>query len=254
MAGRLESKLQSTPAITCMKTLLVAFNFVFWVSGVAILALGIWTKVELYMYMELTDHYYVEAPYVLIGVGAGIIVIGSLGCLCTVKGKPILLYIFSFVLILVFIAELVVGISGFVYRSKLEASFAIGLDNALNTYATDDEIQKAVNGLQDGLKCCGKDGYEDWFSRTWDTQAPPRSVPLSCCMNEESGCKNTELGPNPTDIYTEGCYSKVTSFMQKNFGIIGGVTIGFAFLQLFGALLSCALAKNINKMQYEQVA
>ena len=67
----------------------------FQVSGIAILALGIWTKVELYMYMELTDHYYKEAPYVLIGVGAGIVLIGSLGCLCTVKGKSVLLYMVS---------------------------------------------------------------------------------------------------------------------------------------------------------------
>ena len=59
----------------------------------AVLALGIWMKVELYLYMELTDVYYSEAPYVLIGVGAGIIIIGSLGCCCTVKGTPFLLYV-----------------------------------------------------------------------------------------------------------------------------------------------------------------
>ena len=44
------------------------------------------------MYVELTTVYYDEAPYVLIGVGCGIIVIGMLGCCCTYKGTAIPLY------------------------------------------------------------------------------------------------------------------------------------------------------------------
>ena len=64
-------------------------------SGLAILALGIWMKVELHVYMELTTVYYDAAPYILIAVGCVIIVFGSFGCLCTVKGFPALLYIVS---------------------------------------------------------------------------------------------------------------------------------------------------------------
>lgn len=62
------------------------------ISGIAVLALGIWAKVELYIYMELSTVYYEEAPYILIGVGAVIVLIGSFGCCCTVKGHSVLLY------------------------------------------------------------------------------------------------------------------------------------------------------------------
>jgi len=65
------------------------------VSGLAILALGIWMKVKLHVYMALTTVYYDAAPYILIGVGCGILVIGTFGCLCTLKGLPALLYIVS---------------------------------------------------------------------------------------------------------------------------------------------------------------
>ena len=65
-------------------------------SGLAILALGIWMQIDLHVYMELTTVYYDAAPYILIAVGCVIIVIGSFGCLCTVKGFPALLYIVSF--------------------------------------------------------------------------------------------------------------------------------------------------------------
>jgi len=53
-------------------------------------------KVKLYIYMELTTVYYDSAPYVLIGVGCVILVVGSLGCLCTFKGLAALLYVVSF--------------------------------------------------------------------------------------------------------------------------------------------------------------
>ena len=39
------------------------------VSGLAILALGIWMKVQLHIYMELTTIYFDAAPYILIAVG-----------------------------------------------------------------------------------------------------------------------------------------------------------------------------------------
>lgn len=62
------------------------------VTGIVILAIGIWTKVDLYKYLELSSIYQPEAPYVLIGVGAVIVLVGSLGCCCTVKGHSFLLY------------------------------------------------------------------------------------------------------------------------------------------------------------------
>ena len=37
------------------------------------------------MYMELTTFYYNNAPFILIGVGAAIVIVGLLGCFCTVK-------------------------------------------------------------------------------------------------------------------------------------------------------------------------
>ena len=70
--------------------------FMFQISGIAVLTLGIWTKVELHVYVELSTEYYKEAPYILIGVGAGIVLVGSLGCCCTFKGKAILLYLVSY--------------------------------------------------------------------------------------------------------------------------------------------------------------
>lgn len=52
-------------------------------------------EVELYKYMEMSTEFSGTAPYVLIGIGALIVVMGSLACCCTVKGQSVLLYVVS---------------------------------------------------------------------------------------------------------------------------------------------------------------
>lgn len=256
--GRIGSALSSGPAVALTKTFLTVFNFIFWISGIALLALGIYAKMELYVYMELSTIYYKEAPYILIGVGAFIVLVGSFGCCCTFKGHTVLLYMYSCVLVLVFVAELSSGVAGFVYKNKLEDGFNQGLGIALKNYNTDKEKRKAVDGLQHTLHCCGKDKYEDWFNTPWETeQNMTRVVPKSCCRVEEKTCKHFNLPAKTTnatlDIYSEGCYPTVTKFMQNNLALIGGIALGISFFQLLGAALACCLAKNINKSKYEQV-
>jgi len=262
MAGRLGSAMASGPAVACTKTLLTVFNFIFWISGIAVLALGIWTKVELHVYMELSTVYFRDAPYILIGVGAVIVLVGSFGCCCTFKGHSILLYMYGVFLVIVFAVELACGAAGFIYKAKLEKGFSDGLKDGLNTYGTDNDITKAFDGLQENLHCCGKDGYTDWFTSKWEetvkTANKTHLVPTSCCHGDKTKCVNYNLPEvitaNTTlDINTQGCYHTVTEFMQKNMAMIGGVALGISFFQLIGALLSCCLARNLNKSKYEQV-
>lgn len=213
------------------------------------------------MYMELSTVYCKEAPYILIAIGAVIVLIVSFGCCCTVKGNAILLYMYSAFLILMFTVELSSGVAGFVYKDKLVKGFQSGLDEALSKYGSDDEKTRAFDGLQWQLQCCGYDSYMDWFNTPWETTVKTKNVtnavPMSCCRVARERCENTNLPmvhSNATlDIYTEGCFKTVTTFMKANMALIGGVALGISFLPLLGALLACCLAKNINKAKYEQV-
>ncbi|XP_074657807.1 tetraspanin-7-like [Tubulanus polymorphus] len=228
-------------AIGCLKTLMMVFNFIFWVTGIALLALGIWMKLDLYRYMELTTTYYPQAPYILIGIGAAIIIIGTLGCCCTVKGYSILLYVFSVFLVLMFIAELAAGITGFVFKGQLESGFEEGLNKAYSKYGTDKQLTKDVDDLQKGLHCCGMNSTADWDKLG-------HRIPDSCCKTPKCNTKD------PNAIYTKGCFKLVTEFMKNNFSIIGGSVIGVSFLMLIGALLACCLARSVKMDKYEQVA
>lgn len=249
--AKMGKRLQTVAAVTFMKTLLMVFNFAFWLSGIAILAVGIWMEVELYKYMELTTNYYSAAPYILIGTGSGIIMIGSLACCCTAKGQPVLLYLYSAFLMIVFVVELGAGISGYAYRGKLKTGFEKGLNESLNVYTQDKAKTDAIDLLQSSLDCCGIQTYHDWERTDWRKHSN-ETVPKSCCIHPHK-CQNHVYDFDKTDIYNDGCYDKVVKFVDDNMGTIGGAALGIAFFQLVGVILSCCLAKHINKAKYEQV-
>ncbi|XP_056287275.1 uncharacterized protein LOC130204518 isoform X1 [Pseudoliparis swirei] len=52
---------------------------------------------------------------------------------------------------------------------------------------------------------------------------------------------------------SQGCYELLTSSMQKNLGVIAGVTFSIAFSQLIGTSLACCLSRLISSNQYEMV-
>lgn len=239
-----------------MKTLMMVFNFIFWVTGIVILAIGIWTKVDLYKYLELSSIYQPEAPYVLIGVGAVIVLVGSLGCCCTIRGNAFLLYMYCGVLFLVFIMELSAGITLLIYKGKLEKGFREGLNNGMSRYGQkgEEEITAAFDELQSKLSCCGITNYTDWFPSQWaKEQKEPNTVPVSCCRGDPKTCENSNLPVSGTSmqIFVHGCHKQVVDFINGNMGPIGGVALGISFFQVLGAILACCLAKSISRAKYE---
>ncbi|GFO28147.1 tetraspanin [Plakobranchus ocellatus] len=256
---RLDSTLSTGPVVTCLKTLMMVFNVIFWMTGIVILAIGIWTKVDLFKYLELSSVYQAHVPYVLIGIGAVIVLVGCLGCCCIIKGNALLLYLFSGFLFFVFIVNVSCGIAVLIYRGKVEEGFKEGLSNAMKKYDANkkNEITRAMDFLQDKLKCCGIQNYSNWFETPYaKAEDNKNSVPASCCR--KAPCQHNTLPKDKAliakEIHPQGCHKLVVDFINSNMAPIGGVALGVAFFQALGALLACCLAKNINKAKYETVS
>lgn len=64
-------------------------------TGVILLAVGVWGKVSLESYFSLVSEESTNAPYVLIGTGAAIIIFGLFGCFATCRGSPWMLKLVS---------------------------------------------------------------------------------------------------------------------------------------------------------------
>uniref|UniRef100_A0A803V461 Tetraspanin-7 n=1 Tax=Ficedula albicollis TaxID=59894 RepID=A0A803V461_FICAL len=222
------------------------------ITGVILLAVGVWGKLTLGTYISLIAENSTNAPYVLIGTGTTIIVFGLFGCFATCRGSPWMLKLYAMFLSLVFLAELVAGISGFVFRHEIKDTFLRTYTEAIQNYNKNDERSHAVDNVQESLSCCGIQSYTNWSTSPYFFK---HGIPTSCCMNS-SDCNTQDLRNMTvaaTKVNQKGCYDLVTSFMETNMGIIAGVAFGIAFSQLIGMLLACCLSRFITANQYEMV-
>ncbi|KAM9334029.1 tetraspanin-7-like [Symphorus nematophorus] len=245
-------RLETKPVIFCLKTLLLLYCFVFWVTGVVLLAIGLWWKLMLGPYMLLISSGPSNAPFVLAGTGAAIVLFGLFGCFAACRGRPWMLKLFAVFLCLVFMTELIAGISGFVFRHEIKGTFLTTYSDAVMGYDGRDDRSLAVDGVQRRLRCCGVYNYTSWLSTVY---FPVSGIPASCCVTfsdcSVADLKNATLAARK--VHKQGCYELVTSFIESNMGIIAGVTFGIAFSQLIGTSLACCLSRLINANQYEMV-
>ncbi|AWP11869.1 putative tetraspanin-6 isoform 2 [Scophthalmus maximus] len=245
-------RLQTKPVITCLKTFLISYSLIFWFTGMILLAVGVWGKVSLENFLFLASEESTNAPYVLIGTGAIIVIFGLFGCYATCRGSPWMLKLYAMFLTLVFLAELVAGISGFIFRHEIKANLGTAYENAVKFYNSTDSSSTAVDTIQQSLHCCGVKNYTDWSDTAYFKE---KGIPASCCKESAKCDPETlkDLDKAENEVYTTGCFAMVTSVMESNLGIIAGISFGIAFFQLIGIFLACCLSRYITNNQYEMV-
>ncbi|RVE67465.1 hypothetical protein OJAV_G00103140 [Oryzias javanicus] len=245
-------RLQTKPVITCLKTFLICYSLIFWFTGVVLLAVGVWGKVSLEAYLSLASEGGTNAPYVLIGTGAIIVIFGLFGCFATCRGSPWMLKLYAMFLTLVFLAELVAGISGFIFRHEIKAVMGTAYANAVKSYNDTNTLSSALDTIQRTLHCCGVKNYTDWKDSPYFNS---KGIPRSCCK-ENSNCTDEilkDLDKAGKEVFTTGCFALVTNVMESNLGVIAGISFGIAFFQVFGIFLACCLSRYITNNQYEMV-
>ncbi|CAG5859683.1 unnamed protein product [Menidia menidia] len=93
--GAYEEKKETCGTI-CLKYLLFTFNFLFWLAGGVVMAVGVWTLVEKSDYISLlSSKTYAVSAYILVLAGAIVMVTGVLGCCATFKEQRSLLRVLN---------------------------------------------------------------------------------------------------------------------------------------------------------------
>ncbi|XP_030894371.1 tetraspanin-7 [Leptonychotes weddellii] len=219
------------------------------ITGVILLAVGVWGKLTLGTYISLIAENSTNAPYVLIGTGTTIVVFGLFGCFATCRGSPWMLKLYAMFLSLVFLAELVAGISGFVFRHEIKDTFLRTYTDAMQNYNGNDERSRAVDHVQRSLSCCGVQNYTNWSASPYFLE---HGIPPSCCLNE-TDC-------NPQDLHN---LTVAATKVNQKLHLGGQRSVQFSDLrlwssflfwqQLIGMLLACCLSRFITANQYEMV-
>uniref|UniRef100_A0A3B4C0H9 Uncharacterized protein n=1 Tax=Pygocentrus nattereri TaxID=42514 RepID=A0A3B4C0H9_PYGNA len=226
----------NTCGTICLKYLLFTFNLLLWLSGGAVMAVGLWTLVDKSDYISLlSSSTYALAAYILIAAGAIVVLTGILGCCATIKESRGLLIAFFVLLLLIFLLEITAGVLAYVYYQELNEELRADLKKTMvQKYQKpgEEHITRAVDKLQQDLKCCGSNSSADWQQGDWThTYADKRLVPDSCCKTPTDHCG---VRDHPSNIYKVegGCISKLEEFILQHLQILGAVGIGIAFLQV----------------------
>uniref|UniRef100_A0A3B3ZKX2 Tetraspanin n=1 Tax=Periophthalmus magnuspinnatus TaxID=409849 RepID=A0A3B3ZKX2_9GOBI len=107
----------------CVKYLLFVFNFIFWIMGSFVLAVGLWLRfdpetVSLLNGDRAPDTFFIGV-YILIGAGSLVMLVGFFGCCGAVRESQCLLGSFFACLLIIFGAEVAAGVFGFLNKDKI---------------------------------------------------------------------------------------------------------------------------------------
>lgn len=97
------------------------------------------------------------------------------------------------------------------------------------------------------LECCGINGKDDWVAiELGDTGNPAFvEVPDSCAP---------DFGMNNTDIFTHGCFNRMTFLVSQSATLVAIGAITVSFVQLLGVVCAFMLAKTIRQAKSQRLA
>lgn len=226
-----------------VKILMFIFNFVFFVAGIIVLAMGIYVNLQLDDFTSILPSFsFLSAGNLLIACGVIVMIVGFLGCCGAIKESACMLLIFFFLLLLILILEIVAGALAFTYRSQVEGFVVMDLQTGLSSYNSSESITKAWDTMQQKFKCCGINGSSDWASSnvTFEGNA---MYPDSCCQTYAMGCASKMV---PVPAYIDGCQDGLIKFLEDNIYIVGAVGIAFGLIQVLGLIFSMSLFCSIR--------
>ncbi|KAK1167254.1 CD9 antigen-like isoform X1 [Acipenser oxyrinchus oxyrinchus] len=218
--------------VVCIKYLLFGFNFVFWLAGTAVLAVGLWlrfdSKTKAIFEMDTNPTTFYTGVYILIGAGALMMVVGFLGCCGAIQESPCMLGLFFAFLLLIFAIEIAAGIWGFSNKDKVVGEVETFYKETYKNYISTKQpaLKETLKAFHHGLNCCGIGGTLEPLVR--DT------------CPEKDGIVAT--------LTVQSCPTAINEVFNSKLHIIGGVGIGIAVIMIFGMIFSmvlcCAIRRN----------
>lgn len=221
---------------TCLKYLMFVFNFIFWLIGCALLTVGIWAKVEEKSLSELIKNDEIAYSlsvyaWVIIAVGAVVLVLGFLGCCGAIRESQFMLATFFVFLFLIFAALLTLGVYAFVKwkqdKGGFEDKLADQISKEVGEYETDNKTRVALDTLHKEFHCCG--AVKGDFLRAHGVAKTIET----CGKDYESD---------------EGCAKKIMEALTSNLVIVVAVALGIAVIMLLGMIFSMLLCCAIREI------
>ncbi|NP_001089356.1 uncharacterized protein LOC734406 isoform X1 [Xenopus laevis] len=213
--------------VSILKYSMFAFNFLFWVTGCSIIAIGIYFVVNNIYRDLLPNNPSLTVGNVLIAIGIIIMVFGFLGCMGAIKENKCLLLTFFILLLLILLAEVIMAIFLYVYEKQLDNYVKETLTNSFEQNVKRNSSE-AWDMIQQNLQCCGINGTHDWG----------KDIPNSCCPNSNCSSRN---------VFTVGCSEALKKWFDNNFLYVGVGTICISVIEVLAMSFALTLYCHISK-------
>uniref|UniRef100_A0A3P9PQU1 Tetraspanin n=1 Tax=Poecilia reticulata TaxID=8081 RepID=A0A3P9PQU1_POERE len=251
----------SKGCITVTKYFLFLFNLLFFIFGALIMGFGLWIlfdKESFIAVLESSDTVKV-ASYILIGVGSLTMAMGFFGCIGAIYEIRCLLGLYFTCLLLILIAQVTAAVLIYIQRDPLKHEMSVIIRGLIVNYSGQNKTtEHAWDFVQRTMKCCGWTGPGNWSENISIKNSTQKLYSCSCRNDTMPGTDMKEFGlckqlSEQPPVFEMGCITSVEKWLLDNCGIILGICIGVAVLQLLGMILSMCLCKSVVQEDYTKV-
>ncbi|CAH8490115.1 unnamed protein product [Schistosoma margrebowiei] len=204
-----------------LKTSLFIMNTICLLCSVALIGTGVYIQVKFSQYGDNLHNVWQALPITIIIIGAVVLIVSFLGCCGAIKENVYMLYLYSFLLVVLLVSELAIPIVAFVYRQEIDERLEKSMTSAINNPTK--EVTLFMDLIQSSFQCCGVKSSEDY------TKGAPKS------------CKKDGK------VFKEGCVSVFAAFLKRNLIIIACVAFGVCFLQFLTVIITWFMVHQIKK-------
>ncbi|XP_031727702.1 tetraspanin 34a [Anarrhichthys ocellatus] len=238
-----------------LKVMMFIFNGGIFLAGACILGVGVWVKVDSSSLLGLLDNgegtpsglsQLVNVAYLLIAVGAVLLVIGFLGCCGAVKESRCMLLTFFSIVLIIFLIEVVGAVVLLVFKDLAKQVLDHLEDDVKESikeeYGSNDRFTSLWNATMKEFKCCGYKNYTDFDGSTFNNVSGGDRYPVTCCNKTIDVCTTD----NAHFSMIDGCFTMLLQLIEDNAVIIAGLALGIAALEVAAMVVSMVLYQNIG--------
>lgn len=278
----------------CARWLLCLSNFVFITISFTVLLVGSWLAADKASFISLTLNVtdgqwspvkisgaisqdaqqiledFVEpavieqSAYILLAVGAFILIISILGYCGALKESRVLLTAYGIFLIIIFLLQITLIVLVTVYKPQADQHTKTFLKETVEKYYTTESQRNAVtlswDHIMAQMSCCGVDSYRDFekarpFVDNVAIEGTGYIVPPSCCKLQDQSNplliqpKDPNCPKNPRDdnsFLNTGCYDKLQKNIADNLDLAIGAVAVVAAAQLLAIIFAFCLCKAVG--------